>query len=358
LGAYGNEWSWTRAFDRLAARGVVFDQHFATTTESLQADSAWCAGDPDIIHKLNKAGVYTVRIRDQADIPSPSGWVDDRLADELPQPATLLAVRAKTYEALEKLPGNSPALLWIDIDPVKAPWRPANKWLKYYFDASEGEEEEPIEPWLGSIPTSVPEDEDDPYERLQTTYAAIISTLDGGLARLLAGCRQRGFGTNGLTILTSALSEPLGENSIIGRQSTAIVESVVHLPLIIRLPENVHAGRHVTELTQPGDVGATLANYFDVNAPNGAVSLLPSASAEAHPVRTHLLIQAPSEQAVRTAQHLFVMPRRGPIEAARLYLKPEDRWEYNDLAAKNEVDVEQLAGLLSPRRPGEAPPAQ
>src|SRR5205823_13407432 len=82
LGCYGNEWISTPALDRLAADGVVFDQHIADVPEASAARRAWRSGryqlpafdpndaaplrpgDSDLIEELRRHGVRTVLVPD------------------------------------------------------------------------------------------------------------------------------------------------------------------------------------------------------------------------------------------------------------------------------------------------------
>src|SRR5688572_25062845 len=79
LGCYGNTWVSTPALDRLAAAGVVFDQHLADVPETVAARCAWRDGrhhlpDPatlgtlpptfDLLSTLRAQGVRTVLVAD------------------------------------------------------------------------------------------------------------------------------------------------------------------------------------------------------------------------------------------------------------------------------------------------------
>lgn len=342
LGVYGNEWSWTRTFDRLATRGVVFDQHFAATTDEKLAHDVWHICEPEFIRRLNRAGVCTVRVRMETDPSPPEGWVIDEPAPIDPKPESLRELRQCVYNALDQVPATAPALLWIELDPFVAPWRPTNEWLKFYFDTED--DEETIEPWFDHLPPTI-EDDDSVLERLQTTYAAILSSVDQNLTKLLAGCRSRGFGKNGLTIISADLGEPLGENGLIGRSTDKIGEGLVHLPLILRLPGNAHACRRFSHLTQPADIGATLLNHLGVEQTGPGVSLLSYFAGQPRH-RDHVTIRGHNEVAIRTIDHLLIAPTPNDVETARLFLKPEDRWEFNDLAKKQEGEVERLLSLL------------
>src|SRR4051812_7712076 len=94
LGCYGNPWIETPAVDALAARGVVFDQHFADAADPEGARGAWRQGRyappapgggdppppadvPDLLAALSARGVATHLVVD-ASRPAPaafaSGW--------------------------------------------------------------------------------------------------------------------------------------------------------------------------------------------------------------------------------------------------------------------------------------------
>jgi arylsulfatase A-like enzyme len=341
LGAYGNEWTWTRTFDRLASRGIVFDQHFTATTQANAAHDAWHAGDTDIIHRLNKAGVCTVRLRLEAEPTLPAGWVIDELLPADARPESLRDIRRCAYDTMKQIPANAPALFWIELDPLVAPWRPTNEWLEFYFAGDD--DDEPIEPWFDHVPSVIADDAT--VERLQTTYAATLSSVDQALTRLLAGCRARGFGKNGLTILTADLGDPLGENGLVGRQTNQIGEGLVHLPLFMRCPGNQWAGRRVSQLTQPADVSATLLHYFGAESIGPGIDLRQLVE-HGTKGREFVTISGNGETAIRTAEHLLIAPNPANVETARLYLKPEDRWEFNDLAKKQEGEVERLLSML------------
>src|SRR5262249_33633447 len=78
LGCYGNDWIDTPGLDRLAAEGIVFDQHYADCPDGAAARRAWRTGlwqspgghaapDPaDLVHLLHVAGVPCHLILDVA----------------------------------------------------------------------------------------------------------------------------------------------------------------------------------------------------------------------------------------------------------------------------------------------------
>lgn len=51
----------------------------------------------------------------------------------------------------------------------------------------------------------------------------------------------------------------------VGHQGILPYDELIHVPLIIKLPENKHAGRRVTELAQTLDIGPTLHDYANLD---------------------------------------------------------------------------------------------
>src|SRR5262245_17262050 len=76
LGPFGNEWVRTPTFDRLAARGVVYDRHYSLTTDPIRAHDALWSETPGLPLQLAAAGVATARVRSPG-TTQPTGWVFD-----------------------------------------------------------------------------------------------------------------------------------------------------------------------------------------------------------------------------------------------------------------------------------------
>src|SRR5205809_5229954 len=82
VGCYGNEWVQTPNLDRLAAEGIVFDQHYADQPDAAGAQRAWQTGcyqlpspsEADSVHqapanhfpRLGEAGIGTAWITAEA----------------------------------------------------------------------------------------------------------------------------------------------------------------------------------------------------------------------------------------------------------------------------------------------------
>ncbi|HTU18267.1 MAG TPA: sulfatase-like hydrolase/transferase [Gemmataceae bacterium] len=388
LGCYGNPWIDTHALDALAAEGIVFDQHFADNADPTGARRAWRSGryhlpgdasaartqPPDLLDALKKQGTRTCLIVDD----SRSSWAEladgwervERVSaseDETPLDAVLEAV-GTTLEQLER---RDNWLLWIDLATLLPPWNLPAEFQEAYFteesdeedeeeeydetDEAEEEESEPLTP-LTEAPAGAIDGEDDYlYLSLQTSYAAAVSYVDAGFGQLLEALAGLEGGDDILLIVTTDAGQNLGEHGLVGTSRSWLHEEMIHLPLLLRLPGAAEAGRRVTALTQAVDLAPTLASWFQTPLPDAhGHSLLPLARGEVESVRPYacagLQVGEAIEYALRTPEWAFLLPvKPGAADEGRspqLYVKPDDRWEVNNVVQHHLELAEQLERTL------------
>jgi arylsulfatase A-like enzyme len=208
-------------------------------------------------------------------------------------------------------------------------------------------------PWYD--PPTGPFDAADPdawEEWLHATFAAVVTSLDAELGLVFDQLRARGLDESAAWLLTSDFGYPLGEHGQIGLHRPWLHEELVHLPLVLRLPNAEEAGRRVAGFTQPPDLPATLLDLFGLKPPEAA-SLLPLARGEAESRRAFavsaLELNGAAELALRTPEWAYLLPVRVPEGETRepmLFEKPDDRWEVNDLRARNVERADELETQL------------
>jgi arylsulfatase A-like enzyme len=385
LGCYGNQWIDTQALDALAAEGIVFDQHFADNADPAGARRSWRWGryhfppnvpvagagtQPDLLFALRQKGILTCLILDD-NHPSPAEFASDwdevvrvtAAEEELPQEATLEAVGA----ALERLERRDNWLLWIDLATLLPPWNVPAEILEAYFREETDEEEEeqdetgedeeveeskPLTP-LSEVPAGPIDREDDYlYLSLQTSYAAAVSYVDTAIGQLLEALGGLEGGDDILLVVTTDIGQNLGEHGIVGTCRPWMHDELIHLPLLLRLPGAAEAGRRVAALTQAVDLAPTLADWFQTPlADVHGHSLLPLARGEVESIRPHavagLQISDAIEYALRTPEWAFLLPANPDAERSPLlYVKPDDRWEVNNVLQHHLELAEQLERTL------------
>ncbi len=360
LGAYGNEWIATPNIDTLAAEGTVYDRHDSDCPDPLAARRAWWGADgPDDAPK------YLIRAhRAEHDAPSEyyAGWAE--VFDARPGANPADALDALLPGVLSKLSELDDWRLVIELDRLLPPWHVPRELFAVYvedlLDVDEGarrkrdpgydDEEEyepppeadPIEPWADP-PVGWFDRADFPsWELLHRSFATVVTGLDAELGWLFERFREHGLDVSADWLVTSDFGYPLGEHGIVGPFRPWLYEEFVHLPLIVRRAGGADAGRRVEAITQPMDLRAILRN-----------EVLPMREAAI----TRLELNGGSEIARRTATEAILLPLRVPEDddprEPQFYLKPDDRWEANDVRSEFLDRAEAIEAELRSSRGGE-----
>jgi len=372
LGPYGNEWVGTPHCDRLAQEGIVWDRYFADLVDPLHQRQRLVS----LVRMLRSEGVVTalVRTHDQThDFPASFYEPWEHLFDARPKVGhSPLRTFVEGWPAILDQLASSPRLfLCIDLARLLPPWDVPQEVFTAYLDleeisaaevlheterasAKEGnhaphppspEGDEPVEtevvppctePALGAFDIT----DDAAWQWLHASFAAVVTTWDAEMGEVWNHLRQHPLQQDALWILTSDLGFPLGEHGRVGWDRPWLYEEVVHIPLIIRLPDGRHGGRRIPILTQSADLLATLADGFLGVGPTTleGQSLIPLIQGKPHLRRQEVIsfweMDQAAEVALRTDSWSFLLPLKippGEERTPQLYAKPEDRWEVNDL---------------------------
>jgi arylsulfatase A-like enzyme len=354
LGPYGNAWVATPAADALACESVLFDRHFADDPSPAGVRHG-CP--PTLIAALRAAGVTAAIVDDRKDRPT-----DDRSWDLIiptepgrhptPNDALIAAVRV----AFDQLADRAPWLVWIESERLIPPWDLVLETYQHYASTSGGFAED--DESLGEAEEIAPTDEPKPgpfniddsreWHRLHNSFAAAVTAFDAELGNLVREVQARGLDQSAAWIVTSGHGWPLGEHGVVGPTGSRMHEELVHLPLLIRLPGHRQGMRRVPALTQASDLPATLCDLFGV-APSPGIrgtSLLPLMTGSATHWRQEARSSAGAERALRTSEWAFMPAVPANDFPPRLYRKPDDIWEVNDLAQHHPDECDRLDAML------------
>jgi arylsulfatase A-like enzyme len=365
-GCYGNDWLATPALDRLAADSVVFDQHFADAPQPMAARRSWDwgtfgyrrtpplhTGFPHLFwsHSVSTWLIGSERSptfgSDFASRWQMQRWVCHNELAAIDQDHLLGGTIQAAVDWLGPHGQQDNWLLWLELSALQPPWDEAEYSGKPAEDSA-------AEPWFNP-PRGRPLATDD-IPRLQQTYGGMMLGVDEWLGQLFDYLREKNLYDDLLIALTSDRGLPLGDHGYFGDFLYPwLHEELVHLPLIVKLPGGEQKGRRVQQLSQPVDLWPTLAAAFGAEIPDGShgKNLLPLMHGESVKLRefccSHVRRGRAREWSIRTHQWHFLLPigeRGDPPRGPQLYVKPDDRWEVNNVLSQHPDVAEHLELML------------
>jgi len=314
LSCYGNGWVKTPNIDRLAARSVIFDNHWLGSAPCMPArrdlftgrlsflERNWSGLDPHEVtmqQLLRKNGIHSHIETDHQHYWNGGGefyhttfdtWngyrgqeIDpcggpiaeptepDHLGKWHPQYARnrerfkneeAAFPTPKTFQgAVDWLRVNERAddyLLWVEAFDPHEPFETTDEYLALYGDDWDG----PLYDWTG-------------YERvghhsaqatahIRKQYAACLTMTDRWLGRLLDEIERQDGYDDTLIVFTTDHGHLLGEHGVTGKNFWPVWNEVAHLPLMIHLPGGACAGERRAQMTQNIDLMPTLLEHFGI----------------------------------------------------------------------------------------------
>jgi len=357
LGAYGNTWIDTPAFDHLAAESFLFEQaYLASTSLADTYRGLWFGAHPlagrietaSLAAEAKEIGLFAALLSDDADVAALSGAEDFSYLAELdfepPQaPAERIEEMCLAQSLLETIrvaeSADEPYLVWCHSGALARRWEAPLAERNAYRVEDDPPSFEGVLPPSLRLAADFDPDEAQPYMQ---AYAAEIGAMDdclGGLATMLG---DSALGDDTLLAVVSSGGLFLGEHHRIGRPDTVPYSSLIHAPLLLRLPGCVAGAMRSQALVQPADLWATLIETLigrKVEPSLAARSLMPVIRGEARAVHDRLLIaNGGGRPAIRTPAWLLVPGETAP----ELYAKPDDYWEANNVADRCAGVVEEL----------------
>lgn len=366
------------------------------------ADERMPTGD-GLVTRLSSAGVNTTLVTDEPRVAEHSSAAEFReIVRLLPlRPARAAADIAGTQlaeffsQVLDRLEAaDEPHLLWAHTASLTNCWDAPQEFRERYLerdDASGADERAHLAAEIAALgrvgvapPAGRYEPSPDPDEllALRRAYAAQVTVLDACLAGLLEALDQMPGAERTLLFVAGARGFPLGEHRRIGLEIASQVHAdsgaatggdalhaeLVHVPWLWRLPGRQVALGRSQALVQPADCCATLADWWglaDAFPPDGGRlgvangrSVLPILSEEPTSGRDRVLLALDNQIGLRTESWYLSATRAGTARVAdgagqpplELYVKPDDRWEQNEISSRCEAVAATLVELADEHR--------
>ncbi len=389
LGAYGNSWIGTGAFDRLASESVLFDRFFASSLALPSLCGSYWTGrepfdppeepKPNLSEKrrgllgrllrkdnavsssalpaeLARAGYRTVLATDDtqiAELGSASSFgkvlrLDpaECIAESVEKTAFHTGMSRAAAAALRLNRSETPFFLWVHLKGWEGNWD-----VPHSLRGEAREDDGDPAPYEGALPpwfeVSEKERGSDAVRAVAETYAAGMRLWDLSLERFLDSLVGGGVLERSALFVGGTRGIPLGEHRRLGVSAEVpgdLYFEETHVPLLYRPPGRGGEAVRSFGLCGPSDLYRALRQL--AVGETDRKNLLDLASEREESIRAHLsLTQADADsprQGVITEEWFFLRDT-GTVPASReLYLCPDDRWNVNEVAdrAGEEVPAE------------------
>jgi arylsulfatase A-like enzyme len=248
--------------------------------------------------------------------------------------ALLLATAADWLETAPE-----PFLLWVHARGMEGPWDAPSDFRQRFAG-----EEDPLPPDFVAPPAKRLAPDYDPDELLGYlhAYAGQVALLDLCVGAFLEAARRKACWDKTLLLMTSPRGYPLGEHGRIGAWDLSLYGEAVHVPCFLRVPGESAKMLRCGGLVQPPDISVTISDWLGLaaNATDlWGASLLPLAEGETWLARDRAYSVAGGFSALRTPAWLLHSLPDGRQE---LYVRPDDRWEANEVSTRCQEIAEEL----------------
>lgn len=349
LGCYGNKWIKTPNIDKLGAEGAVFDWCYPEGLPTVPTRTTFFTGrftfpfrgwqrlDPkDVVlaEILWNKGITSAMITDVYHLHKPSmafergfdftqhirghegdPWiVDESLAVDVDKyykgDGKDKAVRQQLIQYLRNIKfwqseedtfvarvvraaadwlrqqkKRDKLFLWVDCFDPHEPWDPPPPYHRMYTDPNY-QGKDIIHPLPGKVEGYLTPEE---LNHITKLYAGKVTLCDRWVGWFLDQLREMGLYENTLIIYTTDHGEPFGDHGIIKKAEPGLYEELCHIPLIVRHPGGLGAGRRFDALVETTEIFPTILDFLSVKTPPKihGKSLLPIMAGQVDKIRNY-----------------------------------------------------------------------
>jgi len=368
LGAYGNTSHPTPQLDALASRSLVTDWFWADSPGLAGFyRSAWqgvhalrTVDQPALPQLLHEAGVLQWLVTDDpwlteqaTQLPWDEALLVETQTDEPADAIEETAIAQLFSHALEQLSdwredvadNAAGSLLWLHTRGLFGPWDAPQAMRAGLLEEDDPEPAEYVSP-----PAELRQVEDpDVLLTHRVAYAAQVGVVDACIGAFLQAIEQSFADTETLVMVLGSRGFALGEHGSLGSDCEELFSERLHLPWLLHECGNRVPLLRNSELAQPADIGATLLDWLGVEPgkPKGdGISLVPRLHGENSSER-ELAVAVGTDGELVARTHDWMLRRLGSVESTQFYAKPDDRWEFNDVASRCREEVQEMEAALA-----------
>ena len=186
---------------------------------------------------------------------------------------------------LEKQRKRDHFMLWLDCFDPHEPWDPPSPYNRMYTDPNY-RGKDIIHPIPGKVEGYLTPEE---LHHIKKLYAGKVTLCDRWVGFFLEEVRRMGLYDNTMIIYTSDHGEPFGEHGYIKKAEPGLYDELVRIPLIIRHPQGVGAGKRFSALVETPEIFSTILDFLKVPKPPRihGESLLPMMAGQAEKIRDY-----------------------------------------------------------------------
>lgn len=302
LGCYGNKVVKTPAIDRLAAEGTLFENASTLAPLTRPAIASLITGVAPYIHgvvnhgkflneeatkslarlpsMLQARGYYTAAIVGNPNIASVFGFTKGfdlykelhtpQAGDDIPNWEDMIADSEKvvneTIAFLKEAPADNPYFLFVLVIDPHAPYTPPAPYETMYDPQANGQRDASV-PVLLEINKRLAAGESPSMDRIRALYRGAVSYADAQFGRLLDWMRETQRLDDTFLVFSSDHGEAFNEHGNRAHGKT-LYEEVMHIPLIIRYPRLIEAGRRRSDAVDLLDISTTLLRTGGAKRPS------------------------------------------------------------------------------------------
>ena len=244
-------------------------------------------------------------------------------------------VMAHAARWIEDYTMDNPFFLYVDCFDPHEPWDPPVEDARRYDPGYAGLD--------GLVPPGTTRDmPEEQVRRIEAAYAGEVTLVDRWIGRLLDALRDRGRIDDTVIVFTTDHGCMMGEQGELHKGEDRLRNQCTRLPLFIRHPGGVGAGRRISGLVQHQDIMPTALSLMGLPQPERVLGadLWPMVTEDAPAPREMIVTAFGHYASLRTARWNYVRPW---IEL------PSDRRPRHDLYDL-EADPRELANVLPDHR--------
>ncbi|HEX8711424.1 MAG TPA: sulfatase-like hydrolase/transferase, partial [Terracidiphilus sp.] len=187
--------------------------------------------------------------------------------------------------------------LQVELFNSHEPWDPPRRLLEKYLPGAKGPSF--IEPPYDTVPIA-----DEIKQRFRANYAGAVNDVDYWVGNLLDTIEQFGLFEKSVVVFLSDHGAMLGEHGQFLKGPDKLRGQVTHVPMLIRVPGETHAGKQVDGFVQIPDLMPTLLHLLGLKPPSRVTgtNVWPMVTGESRGVRDSVVQTYGWVGAVRTRE--------------------------------------------------------